>query len=119
MDATAVHRRLFVQLSTYDVNDDNGQGDVKAAVTSGLRSAGLELLALVKTDGQMMSLVLGRACAHTLVEEIVELPRQFDAWLIRLRAGAFIEEQRDKRLHPTAASQRLPPLPPLPRGRRG
>ncbi len=75
---------VLLQLSTYSANHANGQEAVSAAVASGLGSVGLTLLARVRTDGQMMSLVLGRA-AGTLAD-ITSLPGRFDSWLRSVKA---------------------------------
>ena len=110
---------VVMQLSTYSVNGANTQSKVKVAVASGVDRAGLELLAVVKTDDQMMSLVLGRSCTDAMVQTITEMPARFESWLYHLKASHAVSTQPDQRLHPTAAGSRLPPLPPLPRGRRG
>ena len=110
---------LVVQLSTYDCNDDNGQVAVERAVRAGLEAAGLHLVTVVRTDGRMMSLVLARGCDVPFVKEVAELTSRFDLWLTRLKTSAWIASQPNQRLHPTAATSRLPLLPPLPRGRRG
>ena len=107
---------LVMQLSTYSVNGANTQSKVKAAVIARLNDTGLELLAVVKTDEQMMSLVLGRSCPEAIVETMANMPARFESWLYRLKAGHAVSAQ-PKRLHPTAAGPRLPPLPRLPRGR--
>jgi len=70
---------VLVQLSTYSANRDNGQEAVAKAVVSGLNEAGLTLLARVRVDGQMMSLVLGRHAGS--LGEIGSLPARFDSWL--------------------------------------
>ena len=110
---------IVVQLSTYDVNNDNGQVEVERAVRSGLEDAGLNLTTAVMTDGRMMSLVLARGCSVPFVSEAAELTSRFDRWLTRLKTSEWIASQPNQRLHPTAATARLPSLPPLPRGRRG
>jgi hypothetical protein len=78
---------VVVQLSTYDVNADNSQEDVEPTVVSGLQTSGFKLLATVRPDQQMMSLVLGRSCDAMLIEELASLPSSFDSWLRRLKAG--------------------------------
>ena len=115
---TPVSGAVVVQLSTYDVNSDNSQKDVEPAIRAGLQMAALDLIAVVRTDGQMMSLVFGRSCDLAFVEEVVTLPGRFESWLTSLKASAFMA-QPSQRLHPTAANRRLAPLPQLPRGRRG
>jgi hypothetical protein len=87
---------IVVQLSTYSVNGANTQAKVKAAVTSGLDRAGLELLAVVKTDDQMMSLVLGRSCTDAMVETIAKMPAKFESWLHQLKASHAISTQPNR-----------------------
>ena len=115
----AIPGAVVVQLSTYDVNDDNGQADVEPAIISGLRGGGLELFALVRTDRQMMSLVFGRSCTRECVDEVAKLPGLFESWLLRLKASASVSAQPNHRRHPTTAGQQLSRLPPLPPSRRG
>jgi hypothetical protein len=110
---------LLVQLSTYECNDDNGQVEVERAVRAGLEEGRLQLVTVVRTDGRMMSLILARGCDASFVGEVAELPSRFDQWFARLKASEWIASQPNRRLHPTAATSLLPPLPPLPRGRRG
>jgi hypothetical protein len=110
---------LLVQLSTYDVNDDNGQREVEGAVRSGLEVAGLQLVAVVSTDRKMMSLVLARGCEMPFMRAVAQLASQFNGWLTRLKTSEWIASQPNRRLQLTAAKSQLPPLPPLPRGRRG
>jgi len=109
---------VLMQLSTYSVNGANTQAKVKAAVSSGLDGAGLELLAVVKTDEQMMSMVLGRSCADAMVEKISAMPERFESWLYQVKASFAVWTQPNQRLHPTTAGPQLPPLPRLARGRR-
>lgn len=75
--------RVLVQLSTYGVNGGNSQEAVKEAVTSTLRPFGLQLVALVRTDGEMMSLLLGRGLGDG--PSFGDLPERFEAWLARWR----------------------------------
>jgi hypothetical protein len=110
---------VVIQLSTYDVNDDNSQRDVEPAIVAGLHAAGLTLNAVVKADGKMMSLVLGRFSNTTFGEGLSTMPVRFESWLQRLKMSASREAQPNQRLHPSAALGRLPPLPRLPRSRRG
>ena len=76
--------RILVQLSTYSANNGNGQSEVSKVVTDHLGRAGLQLMAKVRTDGQMMSLVLGRDIEFASM--ISPLPALFDSWLGRVRA---------------------------------
>ena len=77
---------VLLELSTYSVNHANGQDDVSEAVVSGLSSAGLELLALVRMDRQMMSLVFGKRTEA--FRDTASLPGRFDSWLSKVRLGA-------------------------------
>jgi hypothetical protein len=72
---------VIVQLSTYSANCANSQRDVIAAVTSLLNGCGLELLATVSANGQMMSLVLARGIG--LSDSIRSLASRYDSWLAR------------------------------------
>ena len=110
---------VLMQLSTYSANGDNTQAKVKAVVSSSLNGTGLELLAVVKTDDQMMSMVLGRSCADAMVKRVFTMPERFESWLYQLKASLAARTQPNQRLHQTAAGPRLPPLPRVPRGRRG
>ena len=110
---------VVMQLSTYSANGANTQAKVKAAVRAGLDGAGLQLLAVVQTDEQMMSMILGRSCPDALVERISAMPKRFESWLYQVKVSLAARTQPNQRLHPTAAGTQLPPLPPLPRGRRG
>jgi hypothetical protein len=109
---------LVVQLSTYDVNNNNGQVYVQRAIQSGLEDTGLQLVTIVRTDGKMMSLILARGCETPFVSKVAELTLQFDRWLTGLKTSQWMASRSDQRLQSPAASSRLPPLPPLPRTRR-
>jgi hypothetical protein len=76
--------RVLMQLSTYSVNGENSQEVVTEAVTSTLQPFGLQLVALVRTDGEMMSLLLGRGIGGG--PSLDDLPERFDAWLGRWRS---------------------------------
>ena len=111
---------VVVQLSTYDVNSDNGQREVEQAVRSGLEAAGLPLAAVVRTDCKMMSLVLTRGCDSAFVGEVAKLPSRFDRWLTQLKTSEWVASQANQRpARDGGHITRPPPLPPLPRGRRG
>jgi hypothetical protein len=73
-----------VQLSTYSANNDNPQSAVTKVVRSRLSQVGLELLAAVRADGNMMSLILGRDVKTAV--QIAALPARFEAWLSRAKA---------------------------------
>ncbi len=78
-----LHGRVLVQLSTYSANNDNAQKAVIEAIISGLESSRLELMAIVKTNGQMMSLVFGRDIEFG--PTIREMPGRFELWLDYIR----------------------------------
>ena len=81
----SVKGQVLVQLSTYSANNNNPQSAVTEVVTSGLSHFGLELLAAVRADGNMMSLALGRGVNKAAL--IAALPPRFEAWLARAKAG--------------------------------
>lgn len=81
LDSVCGH--VLVQLSTYSANNDNPQSAVTEVVTSRLSHVGLELLAAVRADGNMMSLVLGRDVKKAA---IAALPARFECWLARAKA---------------------------------
>lgn len=55
-----VHGAVILQISTYSANNDNPQSAVREVVVSRLQQAGLREAALVRADGNMMSLVFAR-----------------------------------------------------------
>jgi hypothetical protein len=74
---------LVLQLSTFSANNDNRQTDVIEVMTSGLKASGLQLLGVVRADGNMMSLILGRNVG--VASSLGALPRGFDSWLAHLK----------------------------------
>ena len=89
--ATAVQsisQGIIVQLSTYSVNNANSQEAVIESVRSGLKAAGLDIVATVRANGtsnglpwQMMSIVLGRGIAWA--DSLRTLESRFELWLKR------------------------------------
>lgn len=76
---------VLVQLSTFSANNNNPQRRVRELVMSHLSPWDFELLAGVRADGNMMSLVLGR---HVEIPaRINELAGKFEAWLNRAKGG--------------------------------
>lgn len=57
---------VVLQLSTYSANNANSQDDVILSIEPIFNTAGLELAAIVRADGNMMSMVFSRAmrCVH-------------------------------------------------------
>jgi len=82
----AVRGPVIVQLSTYDVNNDNAQSDVEPVVTSGFGQGLLQLLALVKANNAMMSLVYGRDV--NWASSLASLPLRFKGWLSQMTRPA-------------------------------
>ena len=70
---------ILLQLSTYSANDGNSQGAVIASVNSVLASNGFTLLAVVRVNGAMMSLVYARNVSWRA--ELTDLPGRFAEWL--------------------------------------
>ncbi|MGA3210342.1 MAG: hypothetical protein ABSD20_03490 [Terriglobales bacterium] len=73
----------IVQLSTFSANCDNSQEDVIAAIGCLLKDSGLEIVAAVRANGQMMSLVLARNV--TWSNCFGSLPNRFQSWLERAK----------------------------------
>lgn len=76
-----ISQSVVVQLSTYGANSDNSQKDVLEKVTSLLQSCGLEMVATIRANGQMMSLVLARGIGWS--DSIQSLASRFTSWLAR------------------------------------
>jgi hypothetical protein len=75
---------LVVQLSTYSANNGNRQADVIEVVTSGLSGSELELIATVRVDGNMMSLLFGRNLVPPAA--LTTLSDRFANWLAGVKA---------------------------------
>lgn len=76
---------VLVQLSTYSANNDNPQSAVIDVVKSRLEQSGLQLIAAVRADGNMMSLILGRNVKGA--PSMRSLPTRFESWLRRVKDG--------------------------------
>jgi hypothetical protein len=74
---------VVVQLSTYSANNDNAQAEVSEVVISRLASAELQKVALVRVNGNMMSLVFVRDVDEMVAEAAARLSARFEAWLHR------------------------------------
>ena len=72
---------ILIQLSTYSAMD-NSQPAVTASVNSILVPKGFKLLAKVRIDGNMMSLVYARNVSWA--DELTDLPGRFVEWLRQL-----------------------------------
>ena len=70
---------ILIQLSTYSANGNNPQGAVIASANSIIAGAGFTLCAVVRVDGNMMSLVYARKVPWRA--KITELHDRFKAWL--------------------------------------
>jgi hypothetical protein len=84
-----IDRRLIVQLSTYSANNANRQADVIEIVTAGVKASGLGLLGVVRADGNMMSLLLGRNVDPD--STLVTFPDRFTRWLADVKGRCQIE----------------------------
>ena len=69
---------VLIQLSTYTANGNNPQGAVISSVNSVLCSCGFALAAVVRANGNMMSLVYSRGVDWTA--DLAGLPGRFDEW---------------------------------------
>jgi len=74
---------VIVQVSTYSANNDNAQPAVQDVIVSRLEQAGLRETALVRADGNMMSLVFARDVKAA--QDIEALPARFGEWLDSFR----------------------------------
>lgn len=68
----------IIQLSTYSANDDNPQEAVISSVNAVLYIGGFTLAAVVRVDGNMMSLVYARNVEWST--ELAGLPGRFKQW---------------------------------------
>ena len=73
---------VLIHLPTYSPNGNNPQGAVIASVNSVLASKGFTLLAVVRVNGAMMSLVYARNISWAA--ELENLPGRFTAWLAKI-----------------------------------
>ena len=81
-EATQIYREnIIVQLSTYSANDDNSQKDVIECVCFRLAQEDFEKAAIVKLNGNMMSLVFQRGVEFA--GELGKLPGRFRKWFRR------------------------------------
>ena len=70
---------VLIQMSTYSANDRNSQGAVISSVNSILVKGGFTLTAVVRVNGNMMSLVYARDVSWSA--ELANLPCRFKEWL--------------------------------------
>ena len=73
---------VLIHLPTYSPNGNNPQGAVIASVNSVLASNGFTLLAVVRVNGAMMSLVYARNVSWGA--ELTDLPGRFTKWLAEI-----------------------------------
>ncbi|MGH6803272.1 MAG: hypothetical protein ACREC3_07880 [Methyloceanibacter sp.] len=71
---------IVIQLSTYSVNGDNSQRDVRESIVPKFGDYGFEMACYVRADNAMMSIIF---CRDTSVASNLEA--QFQAWLVRHR----------------------------------
>ena len=83
----------LIQLSTYNVNDNNPQGAVISSVNQIMVANDFQLLAVVPLDKRMMTLVYTRNVSWAY--ELADLPDRFDKWLSMFWPGRWVEH-----LHP-------------------
>ena len=74
---------VVVQISTYSANNDNAQDNVREVIASRLEEGGLQEAALIRADGNMMSLVFKRGVEGGAA--IQSLSTRFEAWLSSFR----------------------------------
>jgi len=74
---------VVVQISTYSANNDNAQDNVREVIASRLGGGGLQEAALIRADGNMMSLVFKRGIEGGAAIE--SLSTRFEAWLSSFR----------------------------------
>ena len=84
---------VLIQLSTYNVNDNNPQGAVISSVNQIMVANDFQLLAVVPLDKRMMTLVYTRNVSWAY--ELADLPDRFDKWLSMFWPGRWVEH-----LHP-------------------
>ena len=70
---------ILIQLSTYDVNDDNSQEAVISSIDSMLAPSGFTRSAVVRVNNKMMSLVYVRKVSWSA--KLADLPSRFEQWL--------------------------------------
>src|SRR5207249_443323 len=78
-----VSQGVVIQLSTYSANNSNPQQTVIDVVSSRVAPSMLEIVAVIRADGNMMSMVLARNLDW--VDSLRELPSRFTAWLSKLK----------------------------------
>lgn len=83
-----VQGSVIVQLTTYSANNDNAQPQVRGSVTSRLAQSGLKEVAVVRADGNMMSMIFERQVVGAT--SLGDLADRFQAWLgsVRRRRSA-------------------------------
>jgi hypothetical protein len=80
---------VVLQLSTYSANNANSQHDVIACIEPVFQAAGLELVATIRADRSMMSMVFARGIP-TLRD--AGLQQRFRAWLERATADKALAD---------------------------
>lgn len=89
---------IAIQLSTFSANNNNGQAAVIDTIDPILEAHGISRLAVVRADGNMMSLVYGRGLSWSA--ELGSLPQRFDAWLAGPKSRANGNGPGSKRKRP-------------------
>jgi hypothetical protein len=84
---------VIVQLSTFNANNVNPQGKVSAAIASEFEKCGFKIIANVRANGNMMSVVLTRNVDWD--DSLRALPDRFSLWLGPCRRNARKRKARE------------------------
>ncbi len=85
---TELNQGVIVQLSTYSANNNNPQDAVIQALKSRLEFSGLEIVAVVRADGNMMSVLLARNVDWQA--SLNSIPARFQSWLAQARTACAV-----------------------------
>ena len=88
-----IRQGTIVQLSTFCANARNPQRKVSAAIGSEFEKCGLRIIAKVRANGNMMSLVLTRNVDWN--DSLRTLPERFNLWLGPCRRNARKRKARE------------------------
>ena len=77
-----IHGGILIQMSTYTANGDNPQGAVISSMNQILASNKFKLIAVVRIDGNMMSLVYARNVSWA--SELADILGGFDNWFSKI-----------------------------------
>ena len=84
---------ILVQLSTYDVNDDNPQERVIEDIRSKLTANGFEEVAIIRPgkSKKMMTLIYQRGLGPTFIDELISLPHRFKNWFDLVVLNTYLQ----------------------------